>query len=90
MLFRKGVDGAYLDFGTGNILSGVKKTDGGYNVELFIPWAEFGGSKPDVMGVAFGQVTVNADGTTAWHNDGMCPDPQDPEWYSGFSASAIG
>lgn len=90
MLFRKGVDGAYLDFGTSNILSGVKKADGGYNVELFIPWAEFGGSKPDVMGVAFGQVTVKADGTTAWHNDGLCPDPQDPEWYSGFSASTIG
>lgn len=90
MLMRKGVNGAYLDFNSANVLSGVRRTEGGYNVELFIPWAEFGGGRPAFMGIAFGQVTVNADGTTAWHNDGMCPDPQDPEWYSGFSATAIG
>lgn len=90
ILLRKGIDGAYLDFSSGNVLCGVRQTDSGYNVELFIPWAEFGGGRPQIMGVAFGQVTVNTDGTTAWHNDGLCPDPQDPEWYSGFSASAIG
>lgn len=90
ILCRKGVEGAYLDFATGNVLSGVKKTDTGYQVELFIPWAEFGGSKPAIMGVAFGLVTVSPDGTTNWHNDGRCPDPQDPDWYSNFSAYAIG
>ena len=91
MLFRKGKDGAYADFVTGNILSGVEKTDAGYIVELFVPWAEFGGKMPQkVIGVAFGQVTVNADGTgTQWYNDDLCPDPQDPDWYSFFSGNAI-
>lgn len=92
MLFRKGKAGVYMDFVTGNILSGVKKTETGYIVELFVPWAEFGGEKPEkLMGVAFGQVTVKADGSgTEWHHDDLCPDPQDPDWYSYFSATAIG
>lgn len=91
MLFRKGVNGAYLDFGTNRIQSGVSRTDSGYTVELYIPWVEFGGGKPSVMGVAFGQVTLSPDQPgTAWHNDGLCPDPQDPDWYSRFTASTIG
>lgn len=92
MLFRKGKDGAYVDFVTGNILSGVKKTETGYIVELFVPWAEFGGKMPEkLIGVAFGQVTVKADGSgIEWHHDDLCPDPQDPDWYSFFSKSAIG
>lgn len=92
MLFRKGKAGAYRDFITGNILSGTKKTENGYSVEVFVPWAEFGGERPaDIMGIAFGLVTVNKDGSgTQWHNDELCPDPQDPDWYSSFSDSAIG
>lgn len=92
MLFRKGKAGVYKDFRTGNILSGVQKTETGYTVELFIPWAEFGGGRPETLiGIAFGQVTVKADlSGTEWHNDGLCPDPQDPDWYSSFSAAAIG
>ena len=91
MLFRKGENGAYVDFRTPNILSGARKTDTGYCIEVFIPWAEFGGKRPtDLISVAFGQVTVNKDGTTAWHHDDLCPDPQDPDWYSFFSDKAIG
>lgn len=92
MLFRKGKAGVYKDFRTGNILSGVHKTETGYTVELFIPWAEFGGTMPEgLIGIAFGQVTVKADlSGTEWHHDDLCPDPQDPDWYSSFSAAAIG
>lgn len=92
MLFRKGKANVYRDFRTGNILSGVQKTDTGYTVELFIPWAEFGGARPEGnIGIAFGQVTVKADDTgTEWHNDGLCHDPQSPKWYAAFSDSAIG
>ena len=92
MLFRKGKGGLYMDFVTGNILSGAKKTESGYAVELFVPWAEFGGKMPEkAIGVAFGQVTVKADKSgTEWHNDGLCPDPQDPDWYSFFTDRAIG
>lgn len=92
MLFRKGKGGMYMDFVTGNILSGTKKTETGYIVELFVPWAEFGGQMPEkLIGVAFGQVTVKADKSgTEWHNDGLCHDPQNPDWYSYFSKSAIG
>ena len=90
MLFRKGENGAYADFRTPNILSGARKTDTGYCIEVFVPWAEFGGKRPaDLISVAFGQVTVNKDGTTAWHHDDLCPDPQDPDWYSFFSDKAI-
>lgn len=89
MLFRKGKNCQYEDFLTGNILSGVMKTPTGYTVELFIPWAEFGGGRPtDLISIAFGQVTVTAEGTQ-WHHDDLCPDPQDPDWYSFFSDRAI-
>ena len=91
MLFRKGKSGAYADFKTGNILSGVQKNETGYTVEVFVPWVEFGGEKPaDIIGVAFGQVTVKEDNSVEWHNDGLCHDPQDPDWYSAFSGIAIG
>jgi len=92
MLMRKGKANLYADFVTGNILSGVKQTETGYTVELFIPWAEFGGSRPaGLIGIAFGQVTVKPDlSGTEWFHDGLCPDPQDPDWYSAFSDSAIG
>ena len=91
LLTRKGKNGVYMDFKTGNILCGATKTETGYGVEVFVPWAEFGGARPEgIIGIAFGHVTVQADNTTAWHNDGLCPDPQDPDWYSAFSGSAIG
>ena len=92
MLFRKGIDGAYKDFGTRSILSGVKKTDTGYVVELYIPWSEFGSeSKPNKMGIAFGQVTRNSTAKeTIWTNDGLCFDPQNPDKYSIFTADHIG
>lgn len=90
MLFRKGDNGAYLDFGTNSIQSGVSRTEDGYVVELYIPWSEFGGERPNAMGVAFGQVTLEQGaGGTSWHNDGLCPDPQDPDWYSTFTSSKI-
>ena len=90
MLMRKGKDGAYADFRTPNILSGARITDTGYVVEVFVPWAEFEGKRPaELIAVAFGQVSVTQEGTQ-WHHDDLCPDPQDPDWYSFFSDRAIG
>lgn len=91
MLFRKGVNGVFQDFGTNSVSAGVKRTGDGYVVELYIPWSEFGAGKPEQMGIAFGQVTLQkgVEGTQ-WHNDGMCPDPQSPDWYSKITASKIG
>lgn len=91
MLFRKGNGSVYLDFATAGILSGVSRTADGYVVELYIPWSEFGGSRPGKMGVAFGQVTlVPGQSGTVWSNDGLCPDPQDPDWYSRITPTGIG
>lgn len=92
MLFRKGVNGQYLDFGTRSILSGVKKTSTGYTVEVYVPWSEFGKtSKPSVMGVAFGQVTrASSAKATVWTPDGLCVDPQKPSNYSEFTPTRIG
>ena len=91
MLFRKGVNGVFRDFGTNSVSAGVKRTGDGYVVELYIPWSEFGAGKPEQMGIAFGQVTLQkgVEGTQ-WHNDGMCPDPQSPDWYSKITAGKIG
>ena len=91
MLFRKGVNGVFQDFGTNSVSAGVKRTGDGYVVELYIPWSEFGAGKPEQMGIAFGQVTLQkgVEGTQ-WHNDGMCPDPQSPDWYSKITDSKIG
>lgn len=91
MLFRKGVDGKYIDFGSANIQSGTKKTDSGYAIELYIPWAEFGAGKPTEMGVAFGQVMRwEGEEETRWFNDGLCSDPQNPSLYSIFTEQQIG
>lgn len=91
MLFRKGIDGEYIDFGSANIQAGAKKTDNGYAVELYIPWAEFNGSKPTQMGVAFGQVMRwEGEEGTRWYHDGLCTDPQKPTSYSIFTETQIG
>ena len=91
MLFRKGVDGKYIDFGSANIQSGTKKTDSGYAIELYIPWAEFDAGKPTEMGVAFGQVMRwEGEEGTRWFNDGLCSDPQNPSLYSIFTEQQIG
>lgn len=91
MLFRKGVDGAYVDFATANISCGTRKTDTGYTVELYIPWTEFGESKPAKMGVAFGQVMRwKGEDTIRWYGDGLCTDPQKPDLYAVFTETKIG
>lgn len=91
MIFRLGSEGAYADFIGSAIQAKTKKTDTGYTVELYIPWAEFGGAKPSKMGVAFGQVMIweGQDPELRWFNDGLCLDPQNPALYSDFIATKI-
>ena len=91
MIFRLGSEGAYADFIGSAIQAKTKKTDTGYTVELYIPWAEFGGAKPSKMGVAFGQVMIwkGQDPELRWFNDGLCTDPQNPALYSDFTATKI-
>ncbi len=91
MILRKGVEGKYIDFIGSAIQSKTKKTDNGYTVELYIPWAEFGGTKPAKMGVAFGQVMLweGQEAELRWFNDGLCTDPQKPALYSDFTATQI-
>ena len=89
--FRTGVDGEWKVFIGSAIQSRVKRTQTGYNVEMYIPWAEFGGKKPKTMGVAFGHVTKMDDAkqTRCWYNDGLCVDPSKPALYSDFTATKI-
>lgn len=91
MIFRKGVEGTYIDFIGSAIQSKAVKTASGYAVELYIPWAELGGEKPEKMGVAFAQIMLweGQDPVLRWFNDGLCSDPQKPALYSDFTSSQI-
>lgn len=92
---RLGMENSWVTFTGSAIQSKTKTTDTGYKVELYIPWAEFGGAKPSKMGVAFGQVMVwesQEDGKEfecRWYSDGLCADPQKPALYSDFTATEI-
>lgn len=89
--FRMGVDGEWKVFIGSAIQSRVKRTQTGYNVEMYIPWCEFGGKRPKTMGVAFGQVTRldDANQSRCWYHDGLCVDPAKPALYSDFTATKI-
>lgn len=91
MAFRMGVNTKWKDFIGSAIQSKTKMTNTGYNVELYIPWVEFGGNKPETMGVAFGQVKhwENPEQSKAWYSDALCSDPQKPTLYSDFTATKI-
>lgn len=93
MLLRRGVEGVYTDFKGSAIQSKAKITDTGYTIELYIPWAEFGGGRPEKMGIAFGHVLKfkTPEGTVQhrWFGDGLCPDPQKPSLYSEFTSTNI-
>ena len=93
MLLRRGVEGVYTDFKGSAIQSKAMITDTGYTIELYIPWAEFGGGRPEKMGIAFGHVLKfkTPEGTVQhrWFGDGLCPDPQKPSLYSEFTSTNI-
>ena len=91
VLVRKGNGNIYEDISAHAVLSGVKKSSGGYTAEVFVPWSEFGGGKPSKMGAAFAHVAYNTElQKTEWFGDGCCADPQKPDLYSVFTAASFG
>ena len=89
MLSKTVSGGAYRSSGS-SAQSGVAITEYGYIVELYIPWAEFGGSKPAKMGISMAK-NEYWEGVSAKKRfyDEYCVNPDSPMLYSIFTEDKI-
>lgn len=89
IIASEGENYAWSSIGT-KVQSGVIKTEGGYALELYVPWAEFKSGKPEKMGVAFGKIEYWSEtDTKRWVRDDYCKNPHNPALYSVFTENEI-
>lgn len=89
-IVKTGANGkSYED--TGSVVkSGVIQTKTGYVAEIYVPWEEFGGSKPANMKIAFAnRVFLPGETSSVWLNDGYCTDVNRPDMYAVFTDRQI-
>lgn len=77
-----------------NTFAEIQKTETGYNVEVFIPWADLGMEKtPESMNVSFGSVdwdgVKKSDGSRERTWSGIGSDPQVPDNYIKMTKTSV-